>query len=96
VKYAKEVIDLLGAYPGRRFKMRQILNHVSPRADGRRLAVVRTGVWRALQALEESGQVVISRPDANGAHAEYWWKSITSGSCEAFQKPQQYVRAITP
>ena len=26
MKYAHEVIDLLGAFPGRRFKMRQIIN----------------------------------------------------------------------
>jgi len=57
MKYAHEVIDLLGAFPGRRFKMRQIINHVAPRADQRQRAVVRTGVWRVLVALEESGQI---------------------------------------
>ena len=91
MKYAREVIDLLASYPGRRFRMRQIINHVAPRATGRRLAVVRTGVWRVLQALEESGQVQIIRPDENGSHAEYCWKTITSSSGKPFQKPSQYA-----
>lgn len=91
MKYAKEVIDLLAAYPGRRFKMRQILNHVAPRADQRQLAIVRTGVWRALMALEESGQVSVIRPEVNGSHAEYCWQTITSTSGKAFQKPAQYA-----
>ena len=91
MKYAHEVIDLLAAHPGRRFKMRQILNHVAPRANQRRLAIVRTGVWRALLALEESGQVVIIRPAENGGHAEYFWQTITSSASEPFQKPAQYA-----
>lgn len=91
MKYAHEVIDLLAAYPGRKFRMRQILNHVAPRASQRQLAVVRTGVWRALLALEESGQVSIKRPDRNGSHGEYWWETITSGTGKAFQKPAQYA-----
>ena len=96
MKYAREVIDLLGAYPGRRFRMREIIRYVAPRASGRQLAVVRTGVWRVLSALEESGQVEIKRSGSSGAHAEYCWKSITSSSGKAFQEPSQYVRAIAP
>ncbi len=94
MKYAREVIELLAAYPGRRFKMRQILNHVAPRTARSQAAVVRTGVWRALVALEENGQICIARPERSGAHAEYWWKSITSGTGEAFQKPTQYAGRI--
>ena len=30
MKYAKEVIDLMAAYPGRRFKMKQIINYAAP------------------------------------------------------------------
>ena len=97
MKYAHEVMDLMATYPERRFKMRQIINHVAPRADQRHRAVVRTGVWRVLIALEETGHIASSREEvANGAHAEYWWKSITSGSGKAFQKPSQYVRVLAP
>ena len=93
MKYASEVIDLMACFPGRRFKMRQIINHVAPRADQRQRAIVRTGVWRVLLALESSGQVGSSRSETeNGEHAEYWWKSITSASLEPFQKALQSTR----
>lgn len=91
MKYAKEVIDLLGAHPGRRFKMRQVLNHVAPRATPNQLPAIRVGVWRALCALEESGQVCIDRPEGrNGSYAEYWWQTITSDRGQPLQKPAQY------
>lgn len=97
MKYAHEVIDLLGAFPGRRFKMRQIINHVAPRADQRQRAVVRTGVWRVLVALEESGQITSTRDEAESrVLVEYWWETITSASGKAFQKPSQYVRELAP
>lgn len=97
MKYAKEVIDLLAAYPGRRFKMKQIINYVDPRAGTRQRAVLRTGVWRVLVALEESGQITSTRDEAESrVHVEYWWGTITSASGKAFQKPSQYVRALAP
>lgn len=74
MKYAHEVIDLLAAYPGRPFKMGQILRHVAPRADRRRLTVVRVGVWRVIQTLEECGRVHIERPsDKTGTSSTYAW-----------------------
>lgn len=97
MKYAHEVIDLMAAFPARRFKMRQIINHVAPRADQRQRAVVRTGVWRVLVALEDSGHIETTRHDAESrVHVEYWWSTITSCSGKAFQKPSQYVRALAP
>ncbi|WP_143277172.1 hypothetical protein [Bordetella genomosp. 1] len=97
MKYAHEVMDLMAAYPERRFKMRQIINHVAPRADPRQRAIVRTGVWRVLLTLEETGHIASSREEIpNGGHAEYWWKSITSTSGKPSQKPSQYVRALAP
>ncbi len=91
MKYAEEVIGLLAAHPGRRFKMRQVLNHVAPRASQRQLPAIRVGVWRALCALEESGQVGIDRGEGiNGSSAEYWWQTITSDRGQPLQKPAQY------
>lgn len=79
MKYASEVIDLMGCMPGRRFKMREIIRHVNPDANARERAVIRTGVWRVLQQLEATGHIETTRDGlSNGAHAEYWWKSITS------------------
>jgi hypothetical protein len=97
MKYAKEVIDLLAAYPGRRFKMKQIINYAAPRADSRERAVVRTGVWRVLVALEECGQISSTRAEASArVHVEYWWGNITSAPGKPFQEPSQYVRALAP
>lgn len=97
MKYATEVINLMGCFPGRRFKMRHIINHVSPGANPRQRAVIRTGLWRVLAALEESGQVESSRATAvKGEHVEYWWKSITSGASKPFQEPSQYAGTIAP
>lgn len=97
MKYAHEVIDLLGAFPGRRFKMRQIINHVAPRADQRQRAVVRTGVWRVLVALEESGQIASTRDEAESrVQVEYWWATITSTSGKAFQDPSRTCGNLRP
>jgi len=96
VKYAREVIDLMGAHPGRRFRMTEIIRYVAPRAKGRQRAVVRTGLWRVLQALEESGQVCIDRPEENGAHAEYWWQTITSCSGKHFKNHYNIGRDLAP
>lgn len=77
MKYAKEVIDLLAAYPGRRFRMIQIVRHV---ADGhprnpKEWERIRKGVRRVLDSLEESGQVEREQSDAHtGGFALYGWK----------------------
>lgn len=97
MKYAKEVIDLMAAYPGRRFKMKQIINYVDPRADTRQRAVLRTGVWRVLVALEECGTISSNRDDVSARiYVEYWWPVITSVPVKSFQEPSQYVRAVAP
>lgn len=75
MKYAREVIDLLGALPGVRFKMRHIVRSVAPRATPAQRASIREGVRRVLRALEESGQVSSTRHRTQyGGDAEYWWK----------------------
>jgi hypothetical protein len=77
LKYAKEVIDLLAAYPGRGFKMIQIVRHVAdghPR-DPKEWERIRKGVRRVLDSLEESGQVECQQSDAHtGGFALYIWK----------------------
>lgn len=74
MKYAREVIDLMASYPGRQFRMCQIVNYVAPGATTKQTAVVKTGVWRVLMALEASGQVYIARSGINGSGADYVWK----------------------
>ncbi|AWB32365.1 hypothetical protein DBV39_00065 [Orrella marina] len=75
MKYAREVIDLMAAYPGRRFKIRQIVNHAAPWATPRQRQSIREGVRRVVLSLEENGQVCSTRSQVcNGGDAEYWWK----------------------
>lgn len=74
MKYAREVIGLLGAHPGRRFRMGQIVNHVSRGAalmPSQRNAV-RIGVFRVLEQLRESGQVDQHKEGATSA--TYSWR----------------------
>lgn len=59
MKYASEVIDLLAAYPGKEFRMAQIVRHVT---KGRAVSpvrrhAIRKGVSRVLHELHDSGQV---------------------------------------
>lgn len=91
MKYASEVIDLLAAYPGRQFKVRHIVRFVAPNSTPKQRASIRVGIQRVLNALEDSGQIESSRGQvANGADAEYWWKTATSSPCRPQQEPQQY------
>jgi hypothetical protein len=77
--------------------MRQLINTVAPRATTCDMAAIRVGVWRVMLALEESGQVEISRPNTgNGSFASYRWKTITSSPRNPLHKPSQYVRATAP
>lgn len=96
MKYASEIIDLLSAYPGREFKMRQLINHAAPRATLAEMPTLRCGIWRVLQLLEESGQVEIIRPEKNGGSAAYRWKTISSFAGKPSRKPSQFVRANAP
>lgn len=76
MKYAREVIDLLAAFPGREFRVAEITRHA---ARGRKLTAkererYRRSVWRVLLTLAESGYVGILPADKSGAAALYWWR----------------------
>ncbi|OUE47303.1 hypothetical protein BZY94_06275 [Burkholderia territorii] len=94
MKFAGEIMSLLAPYPGREFRMRQIVNYVAPsKADERERKRVQMAVYRVLQALAESGQVVIKERSTNGAPATYSWriaetaKTVTCTSCEPLREP---------
>lgn|SRR5690606_35818409 len=74
MKYAKEVINLLAAYPGREFRMAQIVRHVTKGRDvsASRRNAVREGIRRVLIELRESGQV--EHLDAGEKSAFYVWR----------------------
>lgn len=79
MKYAHEVIDLLAAYPGREFRMAEILRHVSrgmPVASAAREAM-RRGTRRVLEHLLDAGHV--QRCGGNTKSAAYAWSELGHG-----------------
>lgn len=75
MKFAKETIDLLAAYPGRKFRMVHIIRHVS---QGRKICKqernrIRWCVAEALKALSDGGQVTVTKPRTQGGFALYGW-----------------------
>lgn len=76
MKYAKEVIELLAAYPGREFRMAQIVRHVTKASDitSRQRQAVRVGIRRVLKELIESGQVTQAKEGVTSSY--YSWRSI--------------------
>lgn len=68
-------MDLMAAYPGRQFRMLELVNYIAGRkADEREKKQTRKGVWRVLHLLQESGHVEIDNPEGRGAAAKYAWK----------------------
>lgn len=76
MKYAKEVIELLEPYPGRHFRMGDIVRYVAPRAAGPDRQRVRNGVLRVLESLAESGHVEIEPAGRRGGFATYAWRKV--------------------
>ena len=77
MKYADKVIDLLAAYPGRPFVMRQIIHYVNPQAGCRERMAVKKSVQRVMQALSSAGNVTVTPQKRLGGQARYTWKSGT-------------------
>lgn len=75
MKYAHELMDLMGAYPGRGFKMRELVRYVAPHAIGRARHTVRRGVLRVIDELVECGNIDRYPPHAvRGESTIYTWK----------------------
>ena len=77
MKFASDVIDLMGAFPGRDFRIGDVISYVR---NGRELTskeerAMREAVVRVLKALEESGSIIVVRPFTNQrGWAYYRWK----------------------
>lgn len=78
MKYAREVIELLGACPGREFRMAEIVNHVVRRREISRpeRQKVRNGVLRVLHSLRDNGSVEITPAETQGGFATYAWRKV--------------------
>jgi transcription initiation factor IIE alpha subunit len=68
-------MDLMAAYPGRKFRMLELVNYIAGRhADHREKKQVRMGAYRVLQMLEESGHIDVEAQSGRGASALYAWR----------------------
>lgn len=83
MKYAHEVIGLLAPYPGRHFRMAEIVRYVAPSARDTDRQRVRNGVLRVLESLIENGSVTVERATRRGGFATYAWRKVPH---EVFQK----------
>jgi hypothetical protein len=93
LKYAKEIMELMAAYPGRKFRMLELVNYIAGRhADHRAKKQVRMGASRVLQMLEESGHIDVEAQSGRGAAALYAWRSSFR---DAGKVPHEKVESAT-
>jgi len=81
MQYARDVIDLLAAFPGREWRMAEIVNHVArgrPHSKQQRNRY-RQGVRRVLLALIDA-KVAEFKPARQGGTTLYRWKCDTTCS----------------
>ena len=80
--YARDVIDLLAAFPGREFRMVEIVNHVARGRPGSKQQRnrYRQGVRRVMLALIDA-KVAEFKPASRGGTTLYRWKCDTT-RCE--------------
>jgi transcription initiation factor IIE alpha subunit len=75
--YVAEIVELMAAFPGRDFRIGDVINYVRNGRDlsDKQARAMREGVSRALQALAETGSVAVVRPFTNQrGWAYYHWQ----------------------
>src|SRR5260364_21223 len=75
--HAQEIIDLMGAYPGRAFRMREIVKYVAGKTlSSEERHRVRMQLAHVMRELETMG-CIFRRPSASkrGGYALYRWRS---------------------
>jgi hypothetical protein len=97
VKYAKEVMDLMAPYPGRHFRMSDLVRYVAPRATGPDRQRIRNGILRVLESLVDSGHVVIAPAARRGGFATYAWLKVPHEVLQkCHEKCHNSGRALAP
>ena len=97
MKYAHEVIGLLAPYPGRHFRMAEIVRYVAPSARGTDRQRVRNGILRVLESLIENGSITVERATRRGGFATYAWQKVPHAhSQECHRKCHNIGRAVAP
>lgn len=81
MKYAKEVIELMGSFPGKEFRMNEIVRYVAKgSASKRERDAIRLQIRVVLNQLEESGCVTIIKSSGNTSPLRYvWGKTVSFG-----------------
>lgn len=103
MKYASEVLHLMRPYPGRQFRMSQLVrDSVGGRElSSRQAETVRKGIRRVLEHLIETGQV--ERVGEGARDAGYVWRGLghevsinagLSGHCTGQYRQQSCARRI--
>lgn len=100
MKYAHEVMDLMGAYPGRSFRVGELVRHVT---HGRTLAArerdaVRKAIQRVLDALLSAGSIQVT--EAAEQRGGFFSYSVSHkwdiAPPKVGQEVRHYVRAPAP
>jgi hypothetical protein len=75
MQYARDLIDLMAAYPGRSFRMGDLVNYCGGgRATTKeKRGSVREGIRRVLAELHATGSVIITR-ESPRAWPRYTWR----------------------
>ncbi len=74
--YAREVMDLMGSFPGREFRKGAIVRYIlGAKVDRRKYKAASMAVGRVLVQLVESGAVEHLKADGNGTSARYRWRA---------------------
>lgn len=75
MKWAKEVIELMSAYPSREFRMIEIVRYCCPNPkDQKERRAVHRGVHRVVEGLQDTGSVTVGRASRNGGYGTYRWR----------------------
>ena len=75
MKYAKEVIELMAAYPGRPFVMRHLVRFCKPDAGRVEKLALQRSIHRVMMALQATGVVVVTKPEKFGGQNRYHLKT---------------------
>ena len=92
MKYAREVIDLMAAYPHRQWKMAELVRAALNGRPSSRIERdrARQGVLRVMKALEDAGKLTRIPTAANGAL--YQWGKVRHEVFAMSPKVLQEVR----
>lgn len=76
MKYAREVMDLMAAFPGREFKMDGLVRYAagSRATTLKERRAIRKAIYRVLEALVDAGCVLTEPPNKVGGYTKYRWR----------------------